>query len=131
VGAGAAGDRRQTVQVYVSRLRRQLGEERLITRAPGHVLKVDPSELELARFGGPALADLAYEPFAQGPIAHLEEPRWAALEQRIDADLARGRQAELVGEPPTLFLRRGARPGDLAPAETATRFRWSLTAGAT
>ena len=29
---------------------------------------------------------------------------------------------------PTVFVRRGARPGGLAPAETRTRFRWSLTA---
>ena len=52
----------------------------------------------LALWRGPALADLAYEPFAQAEIARLEELRWAALEERIDADLALGRHAELVGE---------------------------------
>ena len=114
----------KSLQVHVSRLRKELGEGRLATRAPGYVLHVDPSELDLARFEqlvgeartadpggaaqklrqalalwrGPALADLAYEPFAQAEIARLEELRLAALEQRIDADLATGRHAELVGE---------------------------------
>ena len=52
----------------------------------------------LALWRGPALADLAYQPFAQAEIARLGELRLAALEQRIDADLATGRHAELVGE---------------------------------
>ena len=52
----------------------------------------------MALWRGPALADLAYQPFAQAEIARLEELRLAALEQRIDADLATGRHAEIVGE---------------------------------
>jgi DNA-binding SARP family transcriptional activator len=114
----------KSVQVYVSRLRKQLGDDRLVTRAPGYVLHVDPSELDLARFErlvdeargaapeaaaaklrtalalwrGPPLADLAYEPFVQAQAARLEDLRLLALEQRIDADLAVGRHAELVGE---------------------------------
>jgi DNA-binding SARP family transcriptional activator len=114
----------KTVQVYVSRLRKELGDGRLVTRAPGYLLTVERSELDLRRFEqllgearaaepagaadllrralalwrGPALADLAYEAFVQNEIARLEELRWAALEQRIDADLACGRHAELVGE---------------------------------
>jgi hypothetical protein len=31
---------------------------------------------------------------------------------------------------PTVFVRRGPRPGGLAPAETRTRFSWSLTGAA-
>jgi DNA-binding SARP family transcriptional activator/tetratricopeptide (TPR) repeat protein len=114
----------KSVQVYVSRLRKQLGDGRLVTRAPGYLLRVDPSELDLARFEllvteagdadpaaaarrlrealalwrGPALADLAYEPFAQPHIRRLEELRLLAVEQRIEADLAIGRHAELAGE---------------------------------
>ncbi|HET8759110.1 MAG TPA: AfsR/SARP family transcriptional regulator [Solirubrobacteraceae bacterium] len=114
----------KTVQVYVSRLRKEIGEGRIATRAPGYMLQVDRSELDLAQFEqlvgeaqrsdpgraaqtlrralalwrGPALADLAYESFAQPEVARLEELRWAALEHRIDADLATGRHAELVGE---------------------------------
>ena len=47
---------------------------------------------------GPALADLAFESFAQTEIARLEERRWAAFEARIDAELALGRHADLVAE---------------------------------
>ncbi len=41
-------------------------------------------------------------------------------------------RSELAASPPapTLFVRRGTRPGGLAPAESRTRFSWSLT-GAT
>ena len=52
----------------------------------------------LSLWRGPALADFAYESFAQAAIARLEEIRLAALELRIDADLALGRHHELVGE---------------------------------
>jgi DNA-binding SARP family transcriptional activator len=52
----------------------------------------------LSLWRGPALADLAFEPFASAEITRLEEQRLAALEARIEADLASGRQAELVGE---------------------------------
>ena len=43
-------------------------------------------------------------------------------------------RSELAAAPPapTVFVRRGIRPGGLAPAESRTRFTWSLTqAGAT
>src|SRR5687768_8301688 len=33
----------KSIQVYVSRLRKQLGSGRLVTRPPGYVLRVDPS----------------------------------------------------------------------------------------
>ena len=52
----------------------------------------------LALWRGPALADFLYEPFAQTEIARLEELRTVALEERIEADLALGRHAELVSE---------------------------------
>jgi hypothetical protein len=41
-------------------------------------------------------------------------------------------RSELVEAPPapTVLVRRGVRPGGLAPPETTTRFGWSLTAGA-
>jgi predicted ATPase/DNA-binding SARP family transcriptional activator len=47
---------------------------------------------------GPALADVADAPWAAGVIARLSELRLAALEDRIDADLALGRGAGLVPE---------------------------------
>ncbi len=125
------------VQVHVSRLRKALGGGRLATYGRGYVLRVEPSELDLARFErladeargaapdvaarklgealalwrGPALADLAYEPFAQAEIARLEELRLTVLEQRIDADLACGWHAELVGELEALVGRHPLREG--------------------
>jgi DNA-binding SARP family transcriptional activator len=113
-----------TLHVGVSRLRKQLGATRIVTRAPGYALLVEPSELDLGRFEqllrdatgadpttaannlrealglwrGPALADLAYESFAQTHVARLEELRLVAIERRLEADLATGRHAELVGE---------------------------------
>ena len=114
----------KSLQVHVSRLRKELGQGRLATRAPGYVLHVDPSELDLARFEllvgeangadpearseklrealalwrGPALADLTYERFAGPEIARLEELRLAALGERIDADLASGHHTRVVAE---------------------------------
>ena len=120
--AGAA------LRVNVSRLRKALPQDVLATRAPGYVIRVKPDGLDLHRFErlvdegrsllarglageasnrlrealalwrGPALADFAYESFAQAAIARLEEIRLAATELRIDADLALGRHDELVGE---------------------------------
>jgi DNA-binding SARP family transcriptional activator len=106
-----------TLQYYVSQLRKLLGANRIVTQPPGYAIRVEPDELDLARFErlleegggerarealalwrGPALADFAYEEFAQTEAARLEELRLAALEQRIDADLALARHAELVGE---------------------------------
>src|SRR5918994_2031305 len=52
----------------------------------------------LGLWRGPALDEFAYEPFAQAAIAELEELRLAALEERLEADLALGRHAELVAE---------------------------------
>ena len=102
--------------------------EVLVTQPPGYLIRARPGQLDLDRFEqlfgegaealeagrateaaerlrealnlwrGPALADFAYEAFAQTPVARLEELRLAALELRIDADLALGRQRELAGE---------------------------------
>jgi len=99
---------------YVSRLRRLIGTGRLQTRPPGYVLHVAPDELDLERFRkllaqdrygaalalwrGPALADLAFEDFAQGEIARLEELRVSALEGRFERELADGWHAEIAGE---------------------------------
>jgi DNA-binding SARP family transcriptional activator/WD40 repeat protein len=52
----------------------------------------------LSLWRGPALADLAYESFAQTEIARLEQRRMAAFEERVDAELALGRHADLVPE---------------------------------
>jgi DNA-binding SARP family transcriptional activator/ABC-type branched-subunit amino acid transport system substrate-binding protein len=112
------------IQGYVSQLRKVLGEGVLVTRAPGYLARVDADRLDASRFerlvaeaaGRPAdeaaalldtglrlwrgapLADFAYEPFAQSEIARLEEARVAALEDRLDADLACARHAAVVSD---------------------------------
>ena len=127
-GEDSPEDAAAALRVNVSRLRKALPQDVLTTRSPGYVLRVEPDALDLHRFErlvdearsvlarglaadgserlrealslwrGPALVDFAYESFAQGAIARLEEIRLAAIELRIDADLALGRHAELVGE---------------------------------
>jgi predicted ATPase/DNA-binding SARP family transcriptional activator len=52
----------------------------------------------LALWRGSPLAEVAFEDFAQGEIRRLEELRWAALEARVDSELALGRHSDLVGE---------------------------------
>jgi len=103
-------------------------EPRLIFRPPGYLLVVNDGELDLdvferlvrdgrqaARTGDPSqaamlfreaeglwrgrpLADLEFEPFARAEVQRLEELRLAAVEERIDADLAVGRHTELCPE---------------------------------
>jgi hypothetical protein len=52
----------------------------------------------LGLWRGPVLADLADYPFVGAEAARLEDLRLAALEARIDADLALGGHAGLTGE---------------------------------
>ena len=52
----------------------------------------------LGLWRGSALADLALEEFAQPEIRRLEDLRLLAIMERIDADLALGGGAELIGE---------------------------------
>ena len=133
-GERAPATAAKTVQVYVSNLRKALGEGVLVTRAGGYVLQVKSEEVDLGRYQtlvaqgrevlrggdprraaellrsalglwrGPALADFAYEPFAQSEVVRLEEARVGALEDRIDADLACAMHAALVGELEGLVL---------------------------
>ena len=116
------------LQTYVSQLRKVLGRDAIATRGRGYVAAVAEGALDLrvferrasagaraldeGRFGvaamefrgalalwrGAALADLADEPCARTVAARLDELRLVALERAIDADLACGRDAELVAE---------------------------------
>ena len=60
-------------------------------------------ERALALWRGAALADVAYEPFAQAEIKRLHELRITALEQQVETDLALGRHADVVGRLPALI----------------------------
>lgn len=100
--------------------------EVLLTVAGGYLLRVGPDDLDADRFEaladeghrllacgypaparaaldqalklwrGPALAEFAYEPFAQPEAARLEERRVLAAEDRLEAELALGHHAEAV-----------------------------------
>jgi DNA-binding SARP family transcriptional activator/DNA-binding beta-propeller fold protein YncE len=102
--------------------------ELLVTRSTGYLLRVGRDDVDVNRFElalaegeralsadeaaqaaqklrealdlwrGPALADFAYEPFAQREIGRLEEQRLVALQARIEADLALGKHSGLIGE---------------------------------
>jgi DNA-binding SARP family transcriptional activator len=52
----------------------------------------------LRMWRGPALAEVAYEDFAQPEIRRLEELRLATLEARVDCELRLGEHGESIGE---------------------------------
>jgi DNA-binding SARP family transcriptional activator/tetratricopeptide (TPR) repeat protein len=112
----------------------------LETHPPGYVLRLDPDWLDLGRherlgaeaglvldhdparaaarlhealelWRGPPLADFAYEPFAQTTIGRLEELRLTTLEKWIEAELAAGREREMVGELRALVAEHPLREG--------------------
>ena len=110
------------VQLYVSQLRKALADcgdgAAIVTRRNGYELRVGPDAVDVGRFErlvasgaprdalelwrGPALDDVADEPFAGVEIRRLEELRLAALELAIEDDLAAGRHRAVVGELETL-----------------------------
>jgi DNA-binding SARP family transcriptional activator len=124
----APGRPKTAIQGYVSGLRKVLGAGVIETVAVGYVLRADLDQLDLHRFErlfsdahallgsgdpvaaadmyrqaldlwrGPPLVDFAYESFAQQAINRLEGLQLACVEERIEADLACGRHAELIGE---------------------------------
>jgi DNA-binding SARP family transcriptional activator/WD40 repeat protein len=125
-----------TLQKYVYRLRGAIDPGtgaagsggRLLTRAPGYLLRIDANESDAARFEqllggaqrraaagdfigatvvfeealglwrGPAFAEFADLDFIRGEVARLDGLRAVAVEDRVEVGLAAGRHAELVGE---------------------------------
>jgi len=63
----------------------------------------------LALWRGPALAEVAFEDFAQGELRRLAELRLEAIEVRVEAELSLGRHAHLVGELEGLVVEHPAR----------------------
>ncbi len=128
-GGEPPGTAAHSVEVYVSQLRKAIGDAGVIvTQRPGYRLQAAPEQIDLHRFEllaaegrralaagdaetgaarlrsalalwrGAPLGDFTFETFAQAAIARLEDLRLSALEDRIDADLALGHHAEVVGE---------------------------------
>jgi DNA-binding SARP family transcriptional activator len=116
------------VQGAVSGLRKALSREAIDTRGAGYAVRVEADALDLERFErlshagavaltegnfdqaaamlgealalwrGPALADLADEEGLAPVAARLEEVRLVALERRLEADVERGRHADVLPE---------------------------------
>ncbi len=139
----------QSLDTYVSRLRRVLGRDRIVRRPGGYALIVESGERDLDRFEelvragraaaaagnvaaaasslsaaleiwrGPALEDVLYEPFASAEAKRLEELRLVALEERYDVDLAAGAGPELVPELEALVRQHPLRERVLAQLMTS------------
>ena len=127
------------LQAQVSKLRRVLDGVPLEGRDGGYVLSIDLQQIDAERFAelagagheqlaagrhaeaastlrdalalwrGPALADFAFEEFAQAHRTRLEEMRLGATEDRIDADLAEGRHEAVAAELEGLVREHGLR----------------------
>jgi len=121
VHTGISRLRRQLTEAGVT-------EPPIVTRPPGYMLELAPDQLDLhdferlleqgrrqldagtpdlagetmrdalALWRGSPLADIANYPFAQAEASRLEGLRVTAVTERIEADLASGRHAELARE---------------------------------
>jgi predicted ATPase/DNA-binding SARP family transcriptional activator len=116
------------LQALVSKLRRIVGPDAVVTEPPGYALAVRADAIDAHRFErltaagraaltagevesaaallaealtlwrGPALVDVVDTSNMTAAATRLEELRAAAVEDRFDAELALGRHAELVAE---------------------------------
>jgi DNA-binding SARP family transcriptional activator len=113
-----------SLQNAVVALRKVLGADVLVTRAPGYVLQIARDQIDAHRFEsliadarrasmaerrsllvhaldlwrGPALAEFAFEDWAQPESWRLDELRLVALEERIATDIELGHPADVVPE---------------------------------
>ena len=124
-----------SLQNFVSELRKMLGAEVLVTRAPGYLLDIPRHAVDVHRFErivreagseapeqraaglrealglwrGPALADVQLEDAMVAEAARLEESRVAAWEDRLEAELELGRQSQVIGELESLVAKHPLR----------------------
>ena len=127
----------KSVHVYVSRLRKALGEGVIETRASGYALRADDRHVDAAAFEaavdaarglppaeraralrraldtwrGPAFADLRDAGFAVREADRLEDLRLGALEDRLDAELGLGHHRRVVPELRALVAAHPLREG--------------------
>jgi DNA-binding SARP family transcriptional activator len=119
-----------SVQNAVVALRKALGPDVLVTRPPGYALQIEREQLDAHHFErlladarrasteerrallvralelwrGPALAEFAFEDWAQTETRRLEELRLVALEERIATDIELGHPADVVAELDSLVV---------------------------
>jgi DNA-binding SARP family transcriptional activator len=127
-GDSPPGAAENSIQVHVSRLRRALPSDLLVTRTPGYLIDVEPEQVDAVRFEraalearerfdagelaeaaaaaahalaewrGPPLPGAGYHGEAAGELARLEELHLRTAELDADVRLALGRAAEVVGD---------------------------------
>ncbi|MEU4802118.1 BTAD domain-containing putative transcriptional regulator [Actinosynnema sp. NPDC023587] len=114
-GPPTPGRAKATLQMVVTRLRQSLaGVDVVRTAGRGYLARVEPGQLDLhvfrelvregrfseglALWRGAPLADVRSDLLHRDHVAPLEEEWSAALERRVDADLAAGEAESLVGE---------------------------------
>jgi predicted ATPase/DNA-binding SARP family transcriptional activator len=131
-GDEAPVDAANALQHHISRLRRALGSDHVVARAPGYALELDEEAVDaiaferltaegraalsagdaqraavalreaLSLWRGEPLAEFADQQWSVAEAGHLERLREDALEDRVEADLAIGRHAEVVPELETI-----------------------------
>ena len=106
---GAYGITLEPGELDRDRFERLLADGRAALEAGDHADAADQFRRALALWRGAPLSDFSYEGFAQEEIKRLEELHVAALEDRIEAELALGRHDELVPELEALVTRHPLR----------------------
>ena len=126
---------RKSVHIYVSRLRKSLGADRIETTPAGYRLRTERDEVDIDRFEslavegrsalerddpavaestfdealalwrGEPLADFSYDGFAQSELRRLDELRNEVVADRVDARIARGHAQVVVSELESLIER--------------------------
>ena len=118
---------RNSLQSYVSHLRKALGDGRIRSGSGGYMLTAQADEIDARRFDSlvdrgrteavtdpeaaaatfglalalwrsPAFADLSEELSLAGECARLEDLRVSAIEHKLAAEIAAGRHSAVIGE---------------------------------
>ena len=121
-GPSAPVNAAKSVHIYVSRLRKSLGADRIETTSAGYRIRVEPEELDSDRFArlaaagrrqealalwrGEPLADFRFDAFAQAEIRRLEALRDEVSADELDAKIGEGSAAQAIPELEALIGRR-------------------------
>ena len=131
---GQSANPANALQAQIGQLRRTLGAEAILTTEAGYALAIEPEDMDVVRFErlvtrgrrlleegdvelasstlaeahhlrrGEPLGEFAYAGFADAERAYLDELTLVAFEASAGADLALGRNGEVIGRLETLCL---------------------------